>query len=956
MATGQLPGRSSSFVGRETELTQLGELVGRHRLVTVTGPGGGGKSRLALMLAERLRSAYAGRVRWVELAELTDPTTVLTAVADALELPGATEEELTSRSAQQPTLLVIDNCEHLLVPVAQLIGRLLRACPELTVLATSQEPLGSAGEVVFAVPPMGAAAEALFVERARAASYGFEQSNANTGDIALICQRLDGIPLAIELAAAWVPVLSPAQIADRLNDSLRVLTGGDRDAMPRHRTLRDALDWSWNLMEHPERDLLAQLAVFQSGFTVDAVEAVAVLDGTDVLHSLSRLVNRSLVMVQQGPEVRYRLLETVRQYAADKLAGDTRPARRHAQYMLKLVEQAASRLESAEQQDWLDLLSIEWQSIREARRWFLQRDDVESVTRVAVGVWWGSYLLGRFGEVREWLEEALRRPCAVPVDLRADALIAAGTLAHLQGDASHAESRLRAGFSAYRDAGDPSVAAMELHWLGGVAMRRGEYAEARRLGERCLELWREIGNRAKVSRALDYQGMRELLAGELDLAEVLLREARARYESDRDSEGLGWVTVLLGGIAHYRGEQAVARVMLQEARERSQTNQQLTTLAWSLQLLGQEARRDGDLDEAAGLLAESLRLHRDAGNRWRMATVLEGLAAVAIAQPDVPQAVRLISHAALIREQLGTPVPAVERADVTAVIEAARVALPSAQYRTYWAEGEVFDLDRLLGEESTARPAAAPLTIAESRVEPLQVVALGSSEVRRNDTVLDVADWGYAKPRELFFYLLGSGPVSKDQIGAELWPDASATSLRNSFHSCLHQLRKTLGRSDWVTFRRGRYEFNHSLDHTYDVAIFESTLDRQEAVELYRGEYLADLSGPLWIETRRQNLRRYFERALLQLAESHRAAGRTAEAIALYERAVSHDPLLESAHQALIRLHLSQGDRAQAVRQYNDLVARLADDLNTTPSVQTTALIHPVLRSKGAASQRTNAI
>lgn len=938
MAEGNLPVRLSSFVGRESELAELADLVRRHRLVTLTGPGGGGKTRLALTLADRLRPAFGNRVHWVGLADLTETDAVLSAVAEALALPEATEKAVIAKLAEQPILLVVDNCEHLLDPVARLLRRLLRACPELTVLATSQVPLGNPGELVFAVPPLGAEAETLFVERARAASYGFEQTEANAQDIALICRRLDGVPLAIELAAAWVPALSPAQIASRLDDSLRVLTGGDREAMPRHRTLRGALEWSWNLLAEPERALLAQLSVFPSAFTIDAAEAVA---DEDVLHSLSQLVNRSLVMVQQGDEVRYRLLQIVRQYAAEQLAGDTGPAQRQAEYALKLAEEAKSKLEGEEQQEWLDRLGFEQQNLRTAYRWFLEHGEFEEVARLVAGTWWAGYLLGRYADVREWLEEIIRLPADLPLALRAELLVAAASMAHLQGDAAHAEQRMRAGLAAYREAGEPSVEAMELHWLGGVAMRRGQYDEARRLGQRCLELWRTLGNEARYSRALDYMGMRELLAGELDHAEEVVREARARYQTDGDSEGFGWATMLLGGVAHYRGERQVARALLTEARERSQANHQLTTLAWSLQLLGQEALRDGELDEADRLLDQSLRLHNDAGNRWRVATQLEGLAAVAMARAEVPRAVRLVAHAALIREQLGGPVPAVERADVSAVVDAAREAVAPAEYRGFWAEGEMLSLEKLLGEEPTARPAVSPLTIVESRVEPLQIVALGGSEVRRNEAVLDAADWGYAKPRELFFYLLGSGPVRKDQIGAELWPDASVTALRNSFHSCLHQLRRTLGRSDWVTFRRGRYEFNQSLDHSYDVATFESTIDLQQAVDLYEGDYLADLGGSVWIDSRRQALRQRFERVLFELARTHSATGRTDDAITLYELAITHDPLLETAHQALIKIHLAQGNRAQAVRQYNLLATRLADELDTAPSPQTTALIHP---------------
>ncbi|HET6987202.1 MAG TPA: AfsR/SARP family transcriptional regulator, partial [Kribbella sp.] len=375
MAEGNLPVRLSSFVGRESELAELVGLVGAHRLVTLTGPGGGGKTRLAITLADRLRPRYAA-VRWLGLAT-TGPadgaTAVLAALADVLELPEATVDAVIWRLSSGPSLLVVDNCEHLLDPIAPLVAELLRSCPKLTVLATSQEALGIAGEAVFAVPPLAEAAIRLFVDRAQAASYTFERTEANAPDIAEICARLDGVPLAIELAAAWIPTLSPAQIAARLDDSLAVLTRGDRDAMPRHRTLRDALDWSWGLLDPPEQALLAQLAVFPENFSVDAVESVAVLPDHDVLQSLSRLVNRSLVMVEHGDEVQYRLLQIVRQYAAHRLGSDNGPAQRLAAYALDLVERAADRLDGEEQQDWLELLHAERANIRAALTWHVER-------------------------------------------------------------------------------------------------------------------------------------------------------------------------------------------------------------------------------------------------------------------------------------------------------------------------------------------------------------------------------------------------------------------------------------------------------------------------------------------------------------------------------------------------------------------------------------------------------
>jgi predicted ATPase/DNA-binding SARP family transcriptional activator len=986
MGFGHLPVRLSSFIGRETELAELDRLVASARLVTLTGPGGAGKTRLSMALARRLEASFGQGAWWLGLAAVTEPAGLPAALSDALKLPQATgmpaPEAAARLLAGGRALLVVDNCEHLLAPVARLVAELLTRCPELTVLATSQEPLGIAGETVFFVPPLPAPADGtsrtaaglagndavrLFTERARAAWHRFELTDANAADVALICRKLDGVPLAIELAAAWVPALSPAQLATRLDDGLRVLAGGDRDALPRHHTLRAALDWSWALLPEPERRLLARLSVFPAAFTVDAVEAVAGdLDG-EVLHLLCGLVNRSWVMVQHGDQVRYRLLQLVRQYGSSKLtdpkpadsppadsppadsapAGGEEPARRLAEYVVGLVERAAGKLDGPEQQDWLAVLADERDTIRTAVDWCCGQGRAEWAMRIAVGVWWASYLQGRYGEGREWLENSLRLPGDVPADLRARALIALGTLAHLQGDAEVAAATLREGFAAYRADGDRAGEAMELNWLGGVAMRRGEYLEARRLGERCLESWRAIGDESKVSRALDFLCMRELLAGELDRASGLAREAHSRYRRYGDSEGLAWVTMLRGAVAHYQGEQTVARTFLAEAERQSRAGGFTATLAWTLQLRGQQAARDGELDRSEQNLAESLGLHRDAGNRWRAASVVEILAATAAARGTPEVAARLLACAAAVREQLDTPVPAVERPDVEATRTAVHAALSPDRLARCTAEGQLLTIDQVGGQDTPA----APLTIVEARVEPLEVQALGNTLVRRGETLLGPSDWSYAKPRELFHFLLGEQAVRKEQIGAALWPEITAPALRNSFHTCLHQLRRTLGRSDRITFRAGRYAFNRALEYSYDVERFEAAVATAaqdpttrverlaEAVRLYRGDYLADLIGQHWADSRREALRQQFERSLLVLGELQVAAGRDEAAVELYERAVAHDPLLEPAHRALIACHLRMGDQGGAARRYRDLVTVLADELGVRPSPETRALL-----------------
>lgn len=971
MGVGQLPVRLSSFIGRAAELAELGDLVASSGLVTLTGPGGAGKTRLALALAQQVEPSYANGVRWLGLAAVSGPVALPAALADALQSPEATDGPLPDAAVRSlsggRTLLVVDHCEHLLAPVAELVGELAARCPELTVLATSQAPLGIDGEAVFGVPPLASPTEPaptaaglagndavrLFTERARAAWHGFELTDANAADVALICRKLDGLPLAIELAAAWVPALSPGQLAARLDDSLRVLTGGDRDSLPRHRALRAALDWSWALLSEPERQLLARLSVFPAAFTVDAVEAVASDLDTDVLHLLSRLVNRSWVMVQQGDDVRYRLLHVVRQYGSSKLVDDE-PARRLAEYAVDLVEDAADKLDGPEQQDRLATLADEWDTIRTSLRWCSEQGWAETAMRIAVGVWWACYLLGRYSDGREWLETALGMPGDVSAGLRARALVAVGTLAHLQGDADEAAARLRAGFSAYREDGDRAGEALELNWLGGVAMRRGDYQEARELGERCVALWRAIGDEAKVSRALDFLCLRELLAGELGHAASLARRAHGRYRRQGDGEGLAWATMLMGAVAHYGDEQAAARTFLAEAERQSRSGGFTATLAWTLQLLGRQATRDGELDRSERNLIESLRLHQDAGNRWRAASVIETLAATSVAKGAPEAAARLLTCATAVREQLETPVPAVERADVADTEAAVRAALSRERFAQSLAEGRLLTIGQVCGrEEPAAASPHGPITIADPRVEPLRVLALGPAAVYRHEVLLGPSDWGYAKPRELLYFLLGEQAVRKEQIGAALWPEAAASTLRNSFHTCLHQVRRTLGRSDRIAFRGGRYAFNRALEYSYDVEQFEAAVaaadaepanrleSLTEAVRRYRGDYLADLSGLDWVDTRRQAVRQLFERSLLRLGEQYVAVGQDSAAATLFERAIAHDPLMEPAHRALIACHLRMGDRGGAARRYRDLVEVLADELGVRPSPETTALLRP---------------
>ncbi len=449
-----LPNHLTSFIGREKEINQIKLLVvsgsvspvytgttnGHGRLITLTGPGGTGKTRLAIQAAADLLELFPDGVWLVELAPLSDPDLIPQTVVGTLGLrasPGKPAVEvLVDHLKQRETLLILDNCEHMVEAAAQIADKLLQGCPELHILATSREILGTGGEVPFRVPSLsvpnvrllpvsvsvkdleqllGFESVRLFCDRAASSSPGFKITSTNAAAIVQICQRLDGIPLAIELAAARVRMLSIEQIAARLDDSFRLLTGGSRTVLPRHQALRALIDWSYNLLSEEERTMLLRLSVFSGGWTLEAAEAILPdLPGSmDIIGLLAQLVDKSLALAEQGKdcENRYRLLETIRQYAGEKLveAGGSEPVRdRHMAYFARLANQAEPHLRSREQIQWLDRLEAELDNIRSALEW--SRDHhVEDGLRMAADLFWFWHIRGFSSEGLEWVEKLVAR-------------------------------------------------------------------------------------------------------------------------------------------------------------------------------------------------------------------------------------------------------------------------------------------------------------------------------------------------------------------------------------------------------------------------------------------------------------------------------------------------------------------------------------------------------------------
>ncbi|HYM70819.1 MAG TPA: AAA family ATPase, partial [bacterium] len=514
-----LPQELSSFVGRDQERAEIVQLLSTARLLTLTGTGGCGKTRLALRVAAEVVPRYPDGVWLVELAALTDPGLVLQTVASTLgvrEVPGRPWlSSLTDALRDRTMLLVIDNCEHVIDACAHVIDAILGACPGVGVLATSREPLRIAGERTWRVPSLSlvgsgatvtaeaaAASEAvrLFTDRAAAVQPAFAVTSQNAGAVLEVCRRLDGIPLAIELAAARVAALPVSEIARRLGDQLSLLNQGSRTALPRHRTLQAVMDWGYHLLSEGEQALLRRLAVFAGGWTLEAAEAVCPGRGEAplaVLDLLTQLVLKSLVLMdEQDASVRYRFLETVRQYSAARLREwSEEPAvrDRHLDWFLALSERAAPEMVGSTQAAWFDRLEAEHDNLRAALEWALQCGRAEAGLRLIGAAWRFWFVRGYFAEGRGWLESLLRAGESTPAAVRADALNAAGNLAVFgQGDYAAGRRFYERGLALWKQTGDGRGVARILGNLAFVAAGEGDPVAERALLDESLALRREL--------------------------------------------------------------------------------------------------------------------------------------------------------------------------------------------------------------------------------------------------------------------------------------------------------------------------------------------------------------------------------------------------------------------------------------------------------------------------------
>ncbi|MBW3587958.1 MAG: tetratricopeptide repeat protein [Actinobacteria bacterium] len=754
-----LPLQLTSFVGRHQELQEVADLLSGTRLLSLTGSGGCGKTRLALELGARVAGDYPDGVFVVELGALNDSALVIQTALGALSIreEGRTDafEALANFLLGKNLLLILDNCEHVLEACADLADRLLRVRPDLCVLTTSRQPLNVPGETTYRVPSlpvpdpqsspsvddlMRFESVRLFVDRAAHVDSAFSLSTENADAVARICFHLDGIPLAIELAAARIRAFSPQTIAERLDHRFTFLTGGSRTALPRQQTLKALVDWSYDHLDDEERTLLRRLSVFAGGFSLESVEGVCLGDelrpGSHI-ELVSALVDKSIVVFEERSDgARYSLLETIRDYSGDRLeeSGEVEVTRdSHLEWFLSLAERSEPDVTTSE---WLQTMEVEHDNLRAALQWAIGRGFADAALRLtgALARLWTTH--GHLSEGRRWLEEALASGTEPAPAVRAKALNAAGALAWMQGDhdaaitkyeealalrrnlddaagiaatlanlgivsysqGQYGQARSRYGESLkiWREIGDPQGVARSLDNLGNLAQEEGDYLEAQRLYEESIEISRRLQDKWLIARSLNNLGEVALLRGDLVLARKTFDEDLELSRELGDKWVMGRALNNCAEIDRLQGDLGAAKKLFEQSLDLSRELGDKQSSASSLGGLAEVAREDGDHERAISLHRESLRVRQELDDKPGIAGSLEGFGSVLADVGRFQTGVRLLAAAETLRESIGSPLPPVAIKEHERIVHKLRTALDPDSFRSLWNQG------REMSEEEAA--------------------------------------------------------------------------------------------------------------------------------------------------------------------------------------------------------------------------------------------------------------
>jgi predicted ATPase len=723
-----LPVRRTGFVGREKEVAAAKELLSGKdvRLVTVTGPGGIGKTRLAVQVASGLVDRFPAGTYFVPLSPVTDPGLIASVIVQTLglrEVGGQSPLEILKQNLQHslraPMLLLLDNFEHL-IPAASILAELLAIGPNLKILVTSRAALHVYGEHEFPVPPLALPdphslpqlevlseypAIALFVQRAVAAKPNFELNRENASAITEICARLDGLPLAIELAASRVKVLSPSSMRARLASRLQLLTGGARDLPQRQQTLRSAIDWSYDLLSAPEQKLFRRLSVFVGGCTLEGVEAVCDTKGDldlDPLDGVGSLVDKSLVqqVEQVQGESRFLMLETIREYGLEKLqaSGEADLTKRaHAAYCLVLAEEVAMDEGGAKGTEWLELLALEHDNFRAALEWLTETGHAEWGLRLGAALF-------RFWETREYLAEGRDRlgkllkleAARASTKSRERVLFAAGVLAGEQGDYPSADALIRESLDIARQLGDKQGVAVSLNALAVHARDRSDVALARSLFEEGVALWRELGDLKAVARSLSNLASVAKLQGDHDTARSLYAECLSIFQQLGDRTGIAWSMNHQGDVARDQRDFAAAQALYEQSLALFRELGDRWGIAGTLADLGNLAREQRNYAIAQSLYRESIKMFQELEHKRGIARLLECFACSAAAQLQAERSLCLAGAAAALRQNIGAPLTPAEQAKLEATLNPARLALTNTAGTAAWLEGWALPVEKAI--------------------------------------------------------------------------------------------------------------------------------------------------------------------------------------------------------------------------------------------------------------------
>ena len=781
-----LPTLLSSFVGREREIAELRQLLLINRLITLTGAGGAGKTRLALKVSQEVLDRFENGVWLVELASIVDSALVPQTIASVLNVRESSQrplmDELVNHLTTRQTLLVLDNCEHLIDVCAQIAETLLQKCPDLKILVTSREVLGITGEEAWVVPPLSLPSQQpwtnpsnaqdtlryyerfesvqLFIARAKSAYSAFRLT-AETGPwVAEICRSLDGMPLAIELAAARVRGLSVKQIAQRLDERFQLLTTGSRTAPPRQQTLLSTLDWSYALLSEKEQKVLQRLSVFAGNVTLEAAEAVCAGEGVEsaeVLDMLFRLVNKSLVMsdLPEAGAIRflpsYYLLETIHQYALEKLteSGEADHARdRHLNYFVQWAENAESHLSDVEQLHWFESYEAEHDNLRAALEWCNANEKrAELGLRLAVACSRFWRLRGYLSEGRARISDALsHKRVHEKTERRARALHWHASLAYLQSDLPSTRLLLEESLSIWRELDLPNNSGLAdtLDLLGELATEEGDYATAPALFEEALDIFRRLEDPRGVGDMLMQLGWAYMRMGAYDKVFSHMDEALSLFREIGQPPLLAFSLAGLGELAIRQRHYERAAQLLEESLAIRKQHVHKWGTAASLGSLGWISLRKHDFNEMRRRLGESLDIRMEIGDKGGIAWCLEKLAEAKYEESQFTEAVKVFGHAEALRAPIRSVIDPADQEDYNHIISGLRSALGSDEFALLWADGAVMLLEEVIeialsepGSESThsEKEKLGGLTAREREVAALIAQGKSNREIANEMTV-----------------------------------------------------------------------------------------------------------------------------------------------------------------------------------------------------------------------------